>query len=346
MSRIRVGIIGAGFGQYVHAPVFNTIPGSEVTSICASNSENNRKTALKLGLKAIHANWHELIDDDAIDAVSIAVPPFIQPEITLYALSAGKPVFCEKPLAPNLYSAQEIIRMIDGSKLANMINFEFPELPVWCEAKRRVQESIGMIHRVSISWNVETYANKHRTDSWKRDASRGGGTLHNLGSHVFHYIEWFFGPIRRLNAHLSVSPGDRAKGDVHASLMMELQSSTSVIASISAGAFLGGGHRIECYGENGSLVLENSTSDYIKGFKLFFGTRDTNSLEHIPCEALAAGEVDGRISAMKPLAERFIRWIHNGVPAKPNLHDGLRVQSLIQAAKSSHEKGEWINTGE
>jgi predicted dehydrogenase len=114
--------------------------------------------------------------------------------------------------------------------------------------------------------------------------------------------------------------------------------------SISSHAFLGSGHRVEFYGDEGTLVLENKTSDYVRGFRLLHGTRASNRLEVIsPGEGLPAGKCDGRIGAVARLVERFVSWVENGIPSRPSFKDGLRVQSLLEAARKSHESGCWVD---
>ena len=47
---------------------------------------------------------------------------------------------------------------------------------------------------------------------------------------------------------------------------------------------------------------------------------------------------DPRVKVIRPIAERFIKWCNTGISARPDFHDGLRVQELIELARVSNSK--------
>ena len=110
---------------------------------------------------------------------------------------------------------------------------------------------------------------------------------------------------------------------------------------MSSAAYLGAGHRIEFSGEDGTLVLVNSTADYMRGFELHFARRPAQALECIAIEPPDT-QPDGRIGPVSRLAARFLDAIDTGKPAKPDIRDGYRVQQLIDAARLSHKSGERV----
>jgi predicted dehydrogenase len=278
-----------------------------------------------------------------LDVVSIATPPSLQEEIALAALTTGKAVFCEKPLALSVESAGRLTQAALKNGQANMIDFEFPEISAWKEAKRRLDiGELGILRHVAVSWNVETYTNRLELSSWKTSQEEGGGALFSFVSHVFYYLEWFLGPIRRIVCSLFKAPTDQRSGDTLAGLCVEMESGIPVVISMSSAAFLGNGHRVEFFGSQGSMVLDNSTSDYINGFRLLRGSRAQPSMQPVflPEDQTALSN-DGRIQVVTQLTKRLLTWIIEGIPTRPNLQDGLRVQRLLQAALRSHELGRW-----
>src|SRR5581483_1321497 len=98
-------------------------------------------------------------------------------------------------------------------------------------------------------------------------------------------------------------------------------------------AFSGAGHRLEVYGDEGTLLLENREADYISGFKLFISTREGGAFrEIVPAEAATFGRTgeDGRIAATASIARRLIDTIRQSdIATTPSVHDGVRVQALI-----------------
>jgi len=343
-DKIRVGVVGIGFGQQVHVPAFRADERCEVVAICASNLSRASQIAGKLDIPQAFGDWQELIAQPNIDIISIATPPNIQPEIAIAALAQGKAVFCEKPIATSAEAAEKMVAVAREQGLANMVDLEFPEIEPWQQAKLILDRGeLGNLRHVAVSWNVETYANRKGLDSWKTQIETGGGVLHSFISHSFYYLEWLLDPITRLSCSLFRAPGDERTGDTFANLCLELESGIAVSLSVSSHAFLGNGHRLEFYGDAGTMVLDNPTSDYVGGFRLLKGTRESKSLEIIDLgDSSPKVHQDGRITVVGSLIKRFVTWQATGVPDKPSFTEGLRVQQLLEAAQLSHESGSWV----
>jgi predicted dehydrogenase len=336
---IHVGVVGIGFGQQVHVPAFRADSRCRVVAIAASTQDRARSVAERLGIEKAYGDWREMLHDEQIHAISIATPPAIQARIVSTALALGKAVFCEKPLAVTESDALEMSNAAEAAGVANMIDFEFPEIAEWQRAKALIASgAIGSLRQISVNWHVETWANRKKLDSWKTRTEDGGGTLGNFVSHVFCYLEWLAGPIHEVSARLFRTPGDERTGDSLDALVVRFESGAAGTVSVSTAAFPGSGHRIEIYGEEGAIRLENTTADYMGGFRLFQGTRTSGRMELID-EGKPLDGVDGRILAVSSIVKRFADWIEKGKPATPGFREGLRVQRLLSAARRSDEAG-------
>ena len=333
-SPLNIGIIGLGFGSQVHVPAFRRDPRCHVAAIAGRSAEKAARVADGLSITRSYGDWRTIIEDRAIDAVSIAVPPSEQPAIAIAALEAGKHVFCEKPLGSKLDDAARLFEAAAARRLVHAIDFVFPELPLWMKARElvRADEFRGIRHAV-LDWRVETYAARTKVRSWKNDPSRGGGVLNNFVSHVVHNIEWLFGRIASVSAAVR-GPTGGAETCVQATL--SLDSGFPVFLSVASDAFLGHGHRLQVYGEEGTLVLENRTADYAAGFELWVGTRRTGSLELVARDEPRPSQ-DGRIAPVGKLASRFLDSILNGVEMIPNFADGLRAQLILDEMQTSSQ---------
>ena len=340
-----MGIVGIGFGQQVHVPAFRLDPRCEVVALCSSAVERAQAVANRLGIPKGYGDWQEMILDPEIDAISIATPPIVQPAIALFALLHGKHIFCEKPLATTSEAAVDVLAVARKSGLAHMIDFEFPVIEEWQQAKVLLETgALGQVKNVLVSWQVETYANRMRLKSWKTDTKAGGGTLNSFVPHIFHYLEWLLEPIRRLKAYLWFDAAeDQIYADKTANLWLQLAGGTPVSISVSSNSFLGTGHRVEIYGDRGSLILVNPGSDYVNGFELFHGTRGNKGLERIVVKSDRLNHSDGRVVMVGRLVKRFVDWVHDGIPGTPTIEHGYRVQTLIDAARASHTKGTWLD---
>jgi predicted dehydrogenase len=342
-EKIGIGVIGIGFGQLAHVPAFLADRRCEVRAICASTQSRAAEVANKLGIRKAYGDASELMRDPEIKVVSIALPPNLQPELIKLAASAGKHVFCEKPIGLTPQQASEALDAVRAAGIVSAVNFIFPESPAWEEAKRVLNAGeLGAIRHVAIPWRVETRAYQGNTAApgWKTREEQGGGTLRNLVSHSAYYIEWLFGKIERLNCTLRGL--DEAQVDAGVNAWLTMQSGLSIALSVDADSFLGCGHRIEVYGDRGSLLLHNESSDYINGFELLVGTREQR--KRIQRVAPIDSTTDGRITATAKIVKRFLDAIENRTAMIPSLEHGARVQSLLASMRQSHDIGRWVKT--
>lgn len=344
---IRLGIVGVNYGRTVLMPAFRADARCTVAALAGSNEARAAEHARVAGVPKAYGDWRALIADKDIDAVAIATVPSLQTEIALAALSAGKPVFAEKPMASTLEEARAMLDAANASGLPTGIDFNFHQITAWQKAKAMLDGgAIGKLRHVTVHWHVENYSIQNRMRNWKTLRNDGGGVLGNFISHCFHYLEWFAGPLAGLQARVGGLPGDN---ELDTTVAMALQYADGPLASLSmsCASFRGSGHRIEFYGEDGTLVLENRTADYMRGFVLSYAKRpgdmavvpvdDTDDAEH----------PDGRIAPASRLAVQFLDCVADPPRYKPNAAPdfaaGYRVQQLIDAAQRSNREGRFID---
>jgi predicted dehydrogenase len=341
---VGIGIIGCNYGRLVQLPAFRLDGRCKVVALAGRDAARTGELAKAAGVPLAFGDWRALVEHPDVTAVAIATTPSLQPEIAVRALELGKPVFAEKPMAADLVGAERMVRAAEASGRATMVDFNFTEIPSWKKAKTLLDEgAIGRLRHVEVNWNVENYATRMRLKSWKTFGGDGGGVLGNFVSHSFHYLEWFCGEITGLSARLSGLPDEPAM-ETNAAISMSFRSGAEGTLSMSCASYLGSGHRLEVYGEDGTLTLINDTTDYMRGFRLNLGKR--------PATALSAIEIDdpldrrfpadGRIAPVSRLAAAFLDGIERGSPQKNGFAEGLRVQILLDKARRAHDLGRWL----
>jgi predicted dehydrogenase len=340
---IRVGIVGCNFGCAVHLPAFRADPRCRVVALAGRDASRTAKLAADVGVPYSFGNWQELVEHPDVDAISIAILPELQPAVAIAALSRGKPVFAEKPLASNLTQAEAMLRQARSSSKTTMVDFNFTQVLALRKAKEMIDAgTIGTLRHVVVTWNVENAATRFRADSWKTRGSSGGGALGNFVSHSFHYLEWFCGRIDGLFARLS-GLRDRPDMETNVTLALSFVSGASGGLTMSCASFLGSGHRLELYGEEGTLMLVNDTTDYMRGFVLSHATRATARLERVELNDLVDQQfADGRVAPISRLVSHFLDAIEGKVAATPDFAEGYRVQSLLDTARRSHDAQRWL----
>jgi predicted dehydrogenase len=342
---IRIGIVGCNYGRLVQLPAFRLDPRCEVVALAGRDAGRTAELASAAGIALAFADWKQLVEHKDVDAVAIAAVPALQPEIAIHALELGKPVFAEKPMAADLASAQAMAYAAEVSGLATTVDFNFCEIMSWRKAKALLDDgAIGRLRHVEVNWNVENYATRMRIENWKTSGADGGGALGNFVSHSFHYLEWLCGPIVGISARLSGLP-DAPAMETNAAVSMAFQSGAVGNLAMSCASYLGSGHRLEFYGEDGTLTLINDTADYMRGFSL--------SLARRPAGAMTAVEVtdpvddkfpsDGRIAPVSRLVARFLDAVESGQPTGVGFAQGLRVQALLDTARRANNLGRWLD---
>lgn len=329
---VRVGIIGIGFGQHVLVPAFRADARCQVAGLCASRVDQAQAIAARLGVPKAYGNWHTLVADLDIDAIAIAIPPPLQPTIALSACRERKHVWCEKPLGMTSDESAEMVAAARQSDIAHLVDFEFPLIAEWERAKALVDSgALGRLRHAVVSWQVHTYAYRTGVTSWKTDPAQGGGVLNLFGAHVFAYLEWLLGPIQ----HVSASRGSSARKGSLAKLSLECANRISALVSLNGASPRGRRHRVECIGEKGRLVLENTGADYVKGFRLWHATGPGGAPQLVQVPKRPSAGADGRILPVARLVRRFLDWACDGVAERPNWEDGHRVQCVLDAARTA-----------
>jgi predicted dehydrogenase len=340
---IGVGIVGCNYGRTVLIPAFRQDPRCEVVALAGTDAARTAELAWAANVARGLGSWQAVVEERAVAVIALAVPPDLQPAIAQRALELGKPVFLEKPLAADLAGAQVILESARKSERPTIIDFNFPELPSWQRAKAILDDgAIGRLRNVVVTWNFANRGTRLRIESWKTRGDSGGGLLGNFVSHCFYNLEWLCGSISGLTARLFALPDRNADGSI--ALALAFASGAGGSLQVSCASFLGSGHRIELYGENGTLVLSNPTADYFRGFQLRLARQGDDALTPIAIEdADDEPSSDSRISPVRRLVRRLIDACESGGFPSPGAAEGYRVQCLIDAARRAHTTGRWID---
>lgn len=344
---LRVGVAGLGFGRAVHGPALAALPGVSVAAVLGRDPARADAAAAELG----GARACTSVDDflgQGLDAVSLALPPAVQETVLERVIAARIPVLCEKPPASTAACASRLAAMVAG--LPTAVDFQFRELPAFRTTKDLIDsETIGAVTKVEVIWHVESYAQREKLWSWKTDRTQGGGVLTVLGTHLLYLIEWLLGRVEALTARFDdratrtfAPPGTEAAED-GCMMMMTLAGGAEVAVSVSnarPGETL---HRWSIGGEQGTMMLENPTSDYMHGFSLTHYSRAGSVLLSRPDPVIPE---DGRLAPFATLAERFLGAVRAGdaSASRPSLEDGARVQALAEAARRAAAEDGWIET--
>ena len=120
---VRVGVIGVGMiGQDHIRRITQVLTGGSVTAVNDVDAARAGQVAAGLPGAVTYPTAQELIADGNVDAVLVASWGPAHEEQVVAAIAAGKPVFCEKPLAPSRDACQRIMdaEMAAGRRLVQV----------------------------------------------------------------------------------------------------------------------------------------------------------------------------------------------------------------------------------
>ncbi|MFK8256344.1 Gfo/Idh/MocA family protein [Erwinia sp. AnSW2-5] len=110
---LKLGVIGTGaIGQEHIRRCSKVLQGAQVVAVSDINVDGAKAALARIGIEAeVFANGHDVVKSPNVDAVLVTSWDPTHEEFTLAAIEAGKPVFCEKPLA---MSAEGCRRIVDA----------------------------------------------------------------------------------------------------------------------------------------------------------------------------------------------------------------------------------------
>jgi predicted dehydrogenase len=110
MTKYNLGIIGSGMYGKMLMRSFQTDERASITWVNSASEATTRSAAQEFGVQKWTLDFREILADPDVDAVVIATPPFLHADQLEAALSAGKHVLLEKPIAESRESLARIVK--------------------------------------------------------------------------------------------------------------------------------------------------------------------------------------------------------------------------------------------
>ncbi|MEM8554538.1 MAG: Gfo/Idh/MocA family oxidoreductase [Pseudomonadota bacterium] len=332
MSKLRLGVIGAGMGAKPHGRALADLRDRvEVTGVFSRTSERRETFAAEHGFP-VAAVLNDLIDDS--DAILLLTPPVARTDILTACAEAGKHVLCEKPLERTAEAAGAIVETFDAKGLKLGVVFQHRYRHGSRVLARMIGNGdMGAILAVEAQvpwWRDQSYYDEPGRGTYARD---GGGVLISQAIHTLDLMLSLTGPVSEVQAMTATTGFHQMEAEDFAAAALRFANGAvgSIIASTAA--YPGGAESIRLHCAKATATLQAGTlrldwhdraPEEIGEPATTGGGADPMAFPHDWHRDLIAGFVDAVATDRDPV---------------PSGRDALAVQRLIDAMVASSMAG-------
>jgi predicted dehydrogenase len=374
MKTLGIGLVGSGFMGRSHAHAFRAAPGvfdlplRPVFEMLADvNAEVAAKAAAALGFARSTGDWRELVADPAVELVDITAPNTLHLPIALAAIEVGKPVYCEKPLAPNALEARRMADAAERKGVKTAVGFNYLKNPMVALAREIVES--GEIGEVISFRGI--HAEDYMTDplapfTWRLDKAGGHGVVADLGSHIISIARYIVGPIESLVGQIETvikarpaAPGatELRAVEVDDEARALFRFANGATGSIEA-SWLKAGRKMtlafEVTGSRGTVEVDHERLNELRlyqtgqprgreGFKtILAGPDHPHYREFVPAPGHQLGFND--IKTIEVMA--LIKSLAGGPKFMPDFREAYEIQRVVDAIVLSANEKRWVEVAE
>jgi predicted dehydrogenase len=193
MKKMRTGVIGVGFIGAAHIEALRRLGYVEVVALAAARDAEKKAEALFVPKG--YADYREMIDREALDAVHICTPNSMHYEMAMYAMEKGVSVLCEKPLTVTAAEARKLRDYARENSIVTCVNFNLRLNPQVVQMKEMVRAGdVGAIRSVHGSY-LQDWLFFDTDYSWRLDPKLSGQScaFADIGSHWIDMVETIIG---------------------------------------------------------------------------------------------------------------------------------------------------------
>lgn len=190
-------VIGPGRIAHRFAEAVCALPGAHLRSVHGRDPAKADSFARHWSPAAgpavrVETDLQALLQDPRVDAVYIATPHASHTNFVRRCLQAGKPVLCEKPLAPTLAQARELVALAQARQVFLMEALWTRLLPVYAGVRRWLDSgAIGPVRAIQSSF---CFAAPYDPASRLFDPALAGGALLDIGIYNLALTRWVLEP--------------------------------------------------------------------------------------------------------------------------------------------------------
>ncbi|HXH36231.1 MAG TPA: Gfo/Idh/MocA family oxidoreductase [Plantibacter sp.] len=273
MSRVRVGIIGAGsWSTAVHLPELTRHRDVSVEIVSSRELGTGERIGAAFSVPQVTTDWRDVVDA-GLDAIIVSSPPYAHEAQAVAALSSGAHTLCEKPMALTSTAAHAMVSASTDAQRGLLVGFGWPFSALFAHAKMCLEaDRIGEIEHVELRLhaNIRELLTGTTELDWQRGgiqseqstyrdpAVSGGGALTTTLSHGIGMLSWLTG--QSLDRVFATDGRNSGPLDLHLAIAGELAdgASVSISCASTSGRSPGVGWYLAIIGSQGELLLDFS----------------------------------------------------------------------------------------
>ncbi len=325
---LHLGIVGCGdIAGYIawFARLNRRI---QLAACCDVSTERADDFARRHRIPQAYTSYSQMLEQEALDAVYLAVPHHLHHEMLDGTIQAGLPALVEKPITRTLEEGIRIVQQAQAGGVRVGVNYQYRYDSGCYALTRAVQQGVlGAIHyaRCNLPWHRET--DYFQQAAWHAKlAQAGGGTLITQGSHLIDILLWALDDLPQTVAGFTARRRFRdveVEDLAQATIRMESGALLQVCSSMAAKTEQA--LSIEVYGEEGTALYSDRPLPHTK----FRGVR-----------VKRARPPHRGVHALQRSLEGFRAWVVDGQPYLIPALQALPALAVVEAIYRSAQSGQ------
>lgn len=331
---INIGHIGLGRMGEFHARNINSLNKANLYAICDMDEEKLNKVCDELNVGHRFTSFDEMIEDENIDAITIASPSHLHTEHIIKALNAGKHVFSEKPLGVTVDECKEAEKAVeDNSDKIFMLGFMRRFDKSYKYAKEAIDAGkIGKVYMVR-SYSQDPVS---AIDGAIKFGPHSGGEFLDMCVHDIDLIRWFTGSepkkVWAIGGCYAYEEFKEWNDGDNVSALLELQN--GAMGFLFAGRTAPHGYNVETEIMGTKGILRIGSVPQANMVEIL----DENGVR----KEISQSFIERFEDSFKAELSEFVDCIAENRKPEITVYDGTRVSEIAYKCKESFETGKLI----
>jgi predicted dehydrogenase len=381
-SSLGVAVIGHGWMGRLYAQAYlrlrhhyPQLPAARLIGVAEPEADRPDEAVSRFGFERSVADWPELLDDPAVEAVSVTAPNHLHRQIATAAAAAGRHVWVEKPVGLTAADALAVASTIKNAGVQSCVGFNYRNVPAVHHAKDLIAGgSLGTVTHARFRLFSDYAGHPHGALSWRFERAQGGtGVLGDLASHGVDLVRYLLGEVDEVIADTAIFIGRRPRptsADSHYALAeggptagVENEDYVCSMLRTTAGARVVLEASRVAVGDQNNYGLEiHATKGLVRWDFRRMGELEVSTAGGYasqPVTTVFAGPGHGDYAAFQPgaalamsyddlkviEAAGFFASIADGKPPGATVEDAVASAQVLEAMTQSARTGRWIPVG-